>query len=94
MCGWVEMGGNSIVIYPTKALGEDQKEKFLGWEKMSNDNLKVGLISGDIPVEKRRDVFASSNVIITNIDTLHHYILPSSDKKVVEWLEILEARRS
>ena len=46
MCGWVEKGGNGIVIYPTKALGEDQKEKFVRWERMSKGNLNVGVISG------------------------------------------------
>ena len=85
----MEKGGNGIVIYPTKALGEDQKEKFVRWEGMSGGNLNVGVMSGDVPVEKRRGIFDSSNVIITNVDTLHHYILPSSDKKIVEWLSNL-----
>ncbi|KAF7458913.1 putative ATP-dependent helicase hrq1 [Cryptosporidium felis] len=66
----------TFIIFPTKALSEDQ---FLKISKLINclnsefpgSSLKVNKLDGDINMNQRRDILLKSNIILTNIDFIH-----------------------
>eukprot|EP00978_Attheya_sp_CCMP212_P002322 scaffold4800_cov47-Attheya_sp.AAC.2 len=70
----------SIIIFPTKALAQDQMAKLTnGLLKEFPDlqeHVRVGIIDGDTPHAQRTEVAQHANVILTNPDTLHAAILP------------------
>jgi DEAD/DEAH box helicase domain-containing protein len=64
----------ALVIYPTKALAQDQLR---GFGRVGTDDLVVGTYDGDTPQEDRRWIRRNANVILTNPDMLHVGILPN-----------------
>ena len=74
-------GGNAaIIIYPTKALAQDQYTKLLALvnsHPLLADHVRVGVIDGDTPHSSRADICKHSNIILTNPDTIHAAMLPN-----------------
>ena len=73
----------SLLIFPTKALAQDQLTKINAMLKTlplkSNDKnqLRAGVIDGDTPHQQRDAIASSCQIILTNPDTLHAAILPN-----------------
>ncbi|KAL7457381.1 hypothetical protein ACHAWC_008945, partial [Mediolabrus comicus] len=73
----------SILIFPTKALAQDQYSKLEAMlSKSNNCHVRVGVIDGDTPHSQRdRDVIATEcQIVLTNPDTLHANIIPGWKK--------------
>lgn len=67
----------AILLYPTKALTQDQKVKFSKFaSEILNSEIGIGIYDGDTSAEKRRVIKRSTNLLFTNPDMLHLGILP------------------
>lgn len=68
----------ALLIYPTKALAQDQKanlEKILQSIK-SKSEIMVGVYDGDTPPSERKRIREHANIILTNPDMLNVSFLP------------------
>ena len=73
-------GAAAIIMFPTKALAQDQYTKLMGLinsHPLLVDHIRVGVIDGDTPHSSRADIVKHSNIILTNPDTIHAAILPN-----------------
>ncbi|KAF8197429.1 DEAD/H helicase [Pholiota molesta] len=69
-----------ILVFPTKALAQDQKLHSSNSFKCSGLNkLKVATYDGDTSQEARKEIRDTASVILTNFDTLHASILPNEE---------------
>jgi len=72
-------GISAIIMFPTKALAQDQLSKLHALVKnypLLEKHIRVGIIDGDTPHLNRTDTMQRCNIILTNPDTLHAAILP------------------
>jgi len=70
----------SIILYPTKALAQDQLSKLtaiLSCYPELSDRIRPATLDGDCPHSRRALVAEAANVVMTNPDTLHAAILPN-----------------
>jgi DEAD/DEAH box helicase domain-containing protein len=72
----------SLILYPTKALAQDQFSKLQALLQTDNnadlaERIRPATLDGDCPHSKRVDIAERANVILTNPDTLHAAILPA-----------------
>lgn len=70
----------SLVLFPTKALAQDQLSKLhalLSHDPDLQSRIRPAALDGDVPHSNRLAVAEHSNVIFTNPDTLHAAILPA-----------------
>lgn len=71
----------SILIFPTKALAQDQYSKLEAMLSKSNDcHVRVGVIDGDTPHPQRDVIATECQIVLTNPDTLHANIIPGWKK--------------
>jgi DEAD/DEAH box helicase domain-containing protein len=73
-----EPEARAILMFPTKALTQDQfgaLQRWAGQEPLKG-LLRPGVYDGDTPVHNRAKIRGSANVILTNPDMLHVGILP------------------
>ncbi len=66
--------GTALLIYPTKALAQDQLRSFL---QTGFDSIVAGTFDGDSTPEQRTWVRNRANVVLTNPEMLHNGILPN-----------------
>jgi DEAD/DEAH box helicase domain-containing protein len=69
-----------LLIYPTRALINNQYEKFSMenglFYKITNKRVKAEILTGDVPLEKRREILKDKpNILFTTPDMLHYQIL-------------------
>ncbi len=69
--------GCSLLIYPTKALAQDQLRSF---GDMNVPGLQATTYDGDTPRDRRTWARSNANVLLTNPEMLHHGILPHHAK--------------
>ncbi len=69
--------GSSLLIYPTKALAQDQLRAF---GDMDVPGMQASTYDGDTPREQRTWARTNANVLLTNPEMLHHGILPHHAK--------------
>ena len=76
--------GRALLLYPLKALGQDQKSKLDGLTRAAGidpEAASSAIYDGDTPRRDRRRVLAAPpRVVISNPDMLHLGILPSWQK--------------
>ena len=76
-----------IAIYPLKALGREQEDR---WKKaLSNAGVpaEVGRIDGQVPMASRSAILRNSKVLILTPDIIHAWLLSNlSDKYVLNFL--------
>jgi DEAD/DEAH box helicase domain-containing protein len=65
-------GGTSLLIYPTKALAQDQLLSFAAWDL---PGMTPATYDGDCTPEERSWVRDNADVLLTNPEMLHHAIL-------------------
>lgn len=73
---------NSLYIFPTKALAQDQLKginELVECNETLRFQLRADTYDGDTPPHRRRNVRSTANVVITNPDMLHMGILPHHD---------------
>lgn len=66
----------AILVFPTKALAQDQVSKLQTMLSNSNCNVRAGVIDGDTPHQQRDAIATECQILLTNPDTLHAAILP------------------
>ncbi len=75
-----DTSSTAIMLFPTKALAEDQLKKLNGmissFEKPIPENLRAANYDGDTPRGKRIPIRNQARIILTNPDMLHIGILP------------------
>ncbi|MEM8924184.1 MAG: DEAD/DEAH box helicase [Actinomycetota bacterium] len=69
--------GTSLLLYPTKALAQDQLRSF---GTLGIPGLKAATYDGDASRDQRAWARAHANVILTNPEMLHHGLLPHHGK--------------
>ncbi len=77
-----EPKSSALLIYPTKALAQDQLRSF---RDLGIPEVKAATYDGDTPADERNRVRRTSNVVLTNPDMLHVGILPSHER----WADFL-----
>lgn len=74
-------GSRALLIYPTKALAQDQAHKMgeLAGILCKQQQLKIlsGIYDGDTPTQDRSRIRAKAQIVFTNPDMLHLGILPN-----------------
>lgn len=76
----VTMKGTSFVIFPTKALAQDQLsqlKRLLASDSNLERHIRPATLDGDTPHSMRVNIAEQCNVILTNPDTIHSAILPN-----------------
>ncbi len=69
--------GTSLLLYPTKALAQDQLRAF---GEMEIPDLKAVTYDGDASKDQRSWARSNANVVLTNPEMLHHGLLPHHGK--------------
>jgi DEAD/DEAH box helicase domain-containing protein len=72
----------ALYLYPTKALAQDQFRALTAYRV---PGVRPGIYDGDTPIEQRRGIRTSANVILSNPDMLHIGVLPNHDR----WGDVL-----
>jgi len=73
------LGTTAFIMFPTKALAQDQLTKLqdlLKSHPMMQKHIRPGIIDGDTPHKYRADIADQCNILLSNPDTLHAAILP------------------
>ena len=74
-----------LLLYPTKALAQDQRQKLQGWLAALGLPDCTGVYDGDTPVSARGRIRRTARLLITNPDMLHHSILPHHTRWADFW---------
>ncbi len=69
--------GTSLLLYPTKALAQDQLRAF---NEMDVKGMKAATYDGDASRDERTWARNNANVLLTNPEMLHHGLLPHHGK--------------
>ncbi len=78
----------ALIVYPTKALAQDQLGKLENL--FEGSHVSVGTYDGDTPKGHRSAVRKGANVVLTNPDMLHTGILPHHET----WVKFLRSLRT
>lgn len=72
----------ALLIYPTKALAQDQKVNLDELLKAMNTkvNINIGVYDGDTPINERNEIRRKASIILTNPDMLNATFLPNHCK--------------
>ena len=78
----VQTDKTAIVLFPTKALAQDQYGKLQALASLLENQqaLRPATLDGDTSHSQRKAIALSANLILTNPDTLHAAILPNWEK--------------
>eukprot|EP00557_Chaetoceros_sp_GSL56_P009931 CAMPEP_0176482538 /NCGR_PEP_ID=MMETSP0200_2-20121128/3429_1 /TAXON_ID=947934 /ORGANISM="Chaetoceros sp., Strain GSL56" /LENGTH=1289 /DNA_ID=CAMNT_0017878861 /DNA_START=172 /DNA_END=4038 /DNA_ORIENTATION=+ len=85
-------GSTAIIMYPTKALAQDQLTKLLSLVRkhpLMEKHIRPGVIDGDVSHQFRGEIVRHSNIILSNPDTLHAAIIPNWKKPYRNFLSRL-----
>jgi DEAD/DEAH box helicase domain-containing protein len=96
LCFWLPVtsaaikGETSLVIFPTKALAQDQLIKLQSTlEGSLLDQVSPATLDGDSPMSRRCSIVETAKILLTNPDTIHASLLSSKDKAFKSWLSKL-----
>lgn len=81
--------GTALLIYPTKALAQDQCAALNRLLQAAGIDEPAQIYDGDTPAELRRRIRDTARVVLTNPDMLHASILPHQEK----WRRLFVALR-
>lgn len=65
---------SALLIYPTKALSRDQKKEIDNLYNEIGMDIDIGVYDGDTSREEKRRIRNNSDIIITNLQGLNHYL--------------------
>jgi DEAD/DEAH box helicase domain-containing protein len=89
----VAEGKKSLLLFPTKALAQDQLVKLQGILSRHSElaqHVRAATLDGDTPHSQRSLICSTCNVVLTNPDTLHASILPNWKNQYKELLQELK----
>ncbi|GAX10253.1 DEAD/DEAH box helicase domain-containing protein [Fistulifera solaris] len=97
LCFWlpvtsaaVTQGETSLVIFPTKALAQDQLIKLQSTlDDSLLDQVSPATLDGDSPMSRRCSIVETAKILLTNPDTIHASLLSSKDEIFKRWLSRL-----
>jgi len=72
-----------IALYPQKALGAEQEERWRDALQAAHIGARVGRIDGQVPVSEREALLRDCRVIILTPDVMHAWLLNQLGKKTV-----------
>lgn len=72
-----------LAMYPTRALGREQAERWRDAFRKAELPFTVGVIDGGVPRPSREDILMQHDVIIMTPDVVHAWLLPSLGSKTV-----------
>ena len=76
-----------IAIYPLKALGREQEERWAKSLRSAGLNVRVGRIDGQVPMHARPEILRNSQVLILTPDIIHAWFMYNlSDKAAINFL--------
>ncbi len=81
-----EPSSRSLLLFPTKALAQDQRTNIQSWIDDLNADISTYTYDGDTPPNVRRTIRSAGHVVISNPDMLHTGILPHHTK----WVRLFE----
>lgn len=76
----------AILLFPTKALSQDQLAGITGFNDHSKSGYRVYTFDGDTPTSARQRIKEAGDFVVTNPDMLHAGILPHH----TEWIKLFE----
>lgn len=79
----------AIFLFPTKALGQDQRRSFAQMSPEAAEEGWIATFDGDTPWQERCDIIDRGRVLFANPDILHATLLPHWR----EWLRVLSNLR-
>lgn len=82
-----EPAARALVLYPTKALAQDQLDKFTS--ALGPIGIRSAVYDGDTPARQRAPIRKSAHVVLTNPDMVHVSILPAHE----QWGHFLRSLR-
>ncbi|NVM54341.1 MAG: DEAD/DEAH box helicase [Candidatus Helarchaeota archaeon] len=78
----------AILMYPTKALAQDQMDRLEGLTR--NLNIKFERYDGDTPLNKREEILNNPpSILITNPDMLHFHLSDDRVKKIISTIKFI-----
>ncbi|GAX22339.1 hypothetical protein FisN_3Hh455 [Fistulifera solaris] len=90
MSAAVTSGETSLVIFPTKALAQDQLIKLQStFDASLLNQVSSATLDGDSPMSRRCSIVENAKILLTNPDTIHASLLSSKDKVFKSWLSRL-----
>lgn len=72
-----------IVVYPLKALGREQEERWIQALGKANIPARVGRIDGQTPMQARMEILRNAQVLIMTPDIIHAWFLSHAGDKAV-----------
>ncbi len=76
-----------IVVYPLKALGREQEDRWISSLQKAGIDARVGRIDGQTPMQSRMAILRNSRILIMTPDIIHAWLLSHvSDKAVMCFL--------
>ncbi|MBN1458223.1 MAG: DEAD/DEAH box helicase [Armatimonadetes bacterium] len=80
----------AVAIYPLKALGWEQEQKWRAAFERASLVASVGRIDGQVPVAQRSEIVRRSKVLIMTPDIIHAWLLSNlGQRAVIQFLERL-----
>lgn len=73
-------GEKTLALYPAKALMQDQLQSWRAWQALG---VRVGVVSGAVPVSQREDVLAKSDIVLATPDVVHAWAMRQLSQPVV-----------
>lgn len=72
-----------IAMYPLKALGKEQEERWLQVIKSADLKINVGRIDGQVPMNSRLPLIKNSQILIVTPDIFHAWFMYNLNNKAV-----------
>lgn len=72
-----------IAIYPLKALGKEQEERWGTFLRSANLNVRVGRIDGQVSMNERLKILKNSQVLIMTPDIIHAWLMYNLSDRAV-----------
>ncbi|WP_053958970.1 DEAD/DEAH box helicase [Sulfobacillus thermosulfidooxidans] len=72
-----------LALYPTKALGYEQEQRWRESLQRSGLPIQVGRIDGDIPSARRLEILVTSHILVATPDVIHTWMLATLDNRKV-----------
>lgn len=73
----IQPGATALLLFPTKALTNDQHKTFTEFVKiLPGESSKPAIYDGDTPSHQRATIRKTATILLTNPDMLHQGVLP------------------
>ena len=75
-----------IAIYPLKALGKEQEERWIKAFHNAHINIRIGRIDGQVPMHTRSGILRKCQVLIATPDIIHAWLMDNlSDRVIIDF---------